>query len=299
MRRVLVPHHVSQGPLPHGEIHALHGLTMGTTWSVRLVAGEPSAVPLLHAGIQRQLDAVVAQMSHWDADSHLGRFNRAAPGPWHALPEAFFQVLSYALDVAADSEGAYDPVAGALVNLWGFGPARRYDEPGFAAPAADTVEALAGKAAWRRFEQDGRVYLHTLDPRTGHPIRKRRAASRRKPRQGEAEAWIVAYASQTGSAEELAQQTAATLQLAGLSAYSCSLSDLDADRLAQVSRMLFLVSTWNSNRLMRRCRPGRPATWRKCLRRAIRIDRVNTRACTCWCVSIASPAACRGRPRDG
>jgi hypothetical protein len=42
----------------------------------------------------------------------------------------------------ADSGGAYDPCAGALVNLWGFGAQRRYDQPGFQAPASAAIAAV-------------------------------------------------------------------------------------------------------------------------------------------------------------
>lgn len=56
--------------------------------------------------------------------------------------------------------------------------------------------------------------------------------------------WIVAFASQTGTAEELARQTADTLQLAGVPARACSLSDLDAGMLTRVERILFLASAY-------------------------------------------------------
>ncbi|MES3021873.1 MAG: sulfite reductase subunit alpha [Pseudomonadota bacterium] len=56
--------------------------------------------------------------------------------------------------------------------------------------------------------------------------------------------WIVAYASQTGSAEQLAQQTVATLKTAGLSALACSLSELEPAQLRQSERILFIVSTY-------------------------------------------------------
>jgi sulfite reductase (NADPH) flavoprotein alpha-component len=44
--------------------------------------------------------------------------------------------------------------------------------------------------------------------------------------------WLVVYASQTGNAEYLAQQTAATLATGGLSARAVCISDLDAGALA-------------------------------------------------------------------
>jgi len=56
--------------------------------------------------------------------------------------------------------------------------------------------------------------------------------------------WIVAYASQTGNAEELAGQTLETLRLAGIPARLCELSDLKAPDLTGAERILFLVSTY-------------------------------------------------------
>lgn len=149
MRRVLLPHHISEDPAPAGgAIRDYAGRSMGTSWSVRLVAAPGDALPELQQGLQRQLDAVVAEMSHWEADSDLGRFNRARAGGWQVLPPAFFDVLSYAMGVARDSAGAYDPCAGTLVNLWGFGPHGRFDQPDFAAPSARRIaDARAQLAA--------------------------------------------------------------------------------------------------------------------------------------------------------
>ncbi|MYM25090.1 oxidoreductase [Duganella sp. FT135W] len=75
--------------------------------------------------------------------------------------------------------------------------------------------------------------------------RKRLAAARAKAEAAAADAgWIVAYASQTGNAEELAQQTAATLKLAGIPAQLSELSDFSAEDLQRAERVLFLVSTY-------------------------------------------------------
>jgi sulfite reductase (NADPH) flavoprotein alpha-component len=56
--------------------------------------------------------------------------------------------------------------------------------------------------------------------------------------------WIVAYASQTGNAEQLAEQTAHTLRLAGVGVRACPLSELDAAALRRAERVLFIVSTY-------------------------------------------------------
>ena len=128
---------------------------MGTAWSVRVVMDDARGDADLQQGLQRQLDAVVAEMSHWEADSDLGRFNRAPAGSWHALPPAFFDVLNYALEVRRESGGACDPCAGALVNLWGFGPENRYDQPDFTPPSAAAI-AAARALAPVLLERDGR-----------------------------------------------------------------------------------------------------------------------------------------------
>jgi sulfite reductase (NADPH) flavoprotein alpha-component len=56
--------------------------------------------------------------------------------------------------------------------------------------------------------------------------------------------WLVVYASQTGNADYLAQQTAATLTTGGLSARAVCISKLDADTLAGATRALFIASTY-------------------------------------------------------
>lgn len=103
---------------------------MGTRWSATIVAPPPGVA----ATIQGVLAHIIAQMSHWEPASQLSRINAAAPGGWHGIAPEFMQVMAVALDIAARSDGAFDPAMGALVDLWGFGP------PG---PRADVPEAAA------------------------------------------------------------------------------------------------------------------------------------------------------------
>jgi thiamine biosynthesis lipoprotein len=118
--------------------------------------------------LQLHLDGVVAQMSHWERGSSLSRFNDAPAGSWHTLPQDFFTVLTYGLEVANKTGGAYDPCAGALVNCWGFGARSRYDEPNFYAPENARIqpilqrrdrERVALDATGRRAFQPGQVQL--------------------------------------------------------------------------------------------------------------------------------------------
>jgi thiamine biosynthesis lipoprotein len=137
LQRVLVPVDIDPTPpRPGSVVREAAGLTMGTRWSAKVVTTAP--LP----DLQAELDQVVAQMSHWEPGSNLGRFNRAPAGTWHTLPPEFASVIDFALHVSAATGGAYDPCAGALVNLWGFGPERRFDQDGFLAPAPDAIAAV-------------------------------------------------------------------------------------------------------------------------------------------------------------
>ena len=125
MRRVLVPAALDIRSLATpaaASIERLRGGTMGTSWSVALRRPAGAALAEIRRGIERELDRVVAEMSHWLPTSHLCRFNRADAGTWCDVPDGFYTVLAFALELAQHTDGAYDPTIGRLVDLWGFGP---------------------------------------------------------------------------------------------------------------------------------------------------------------------------------
>lgn len=156
MQRVLVPLAITPAHPPiNCPIRDCAGQSMGTTWHVRFVDTSGRSMHDWAGGIQAQLDRVVAQMSHWQADSVLGVYNRASPGSWHVLPPEFDAVMQCALTVAALSEGAYDPSAGAIVNLWGFGPGGGYAAPGFMPPSAEAVGSALADCGWQRVRLEG------------------------------------------------------------------------------------------------------------------------------------------------
>lgn len=123
---------------------------MGTTWSARVVIDDERALPMLKAGVEAALAGVVAEMSDWEPESDISRFNRAPPGSWHELPAAFFAVLDHALALAAATDGAYDPTAGRLVDLWGFGPTQAAKLP----PSEADIDAARAAMGWRRVALD-------------------------------------------------------------------------------------------------------------------------------------------------
>ena len=152
MTRVLVPL-LSEPPARPlgGVVHALAGDTMGTTWSVKLTAQPTADVPALAAMVQRALDAVVREMSPWEPLSNLSRYNRAEAGSWTALPAAAATVLRRAIEIAAATDGAFDPTLGALTDLWGFGPRPFSGQP----PPREAVEGARDHGGWKRLTLDG------------------------------------------------------------------------------------------------------------------------------------------------
>lgn len=155
MNRVLVPLELDASmPVLGGLAHRLDGQTMGTTWQVLWAAPGESPHEPVRAAVQRELDLVVAQMSTWLEGSDLERFNRAPAGTVHTVPEAMAEVLAAALWLAEVSGGAFNPAAGALVNLWGFGPSPRYTDAGFAPPTDAAVQRALTRLDWRALRWD-------------------------------------------------------------------------------------------------------------------------------------------------
>lgn len=115
---------------------------MGTSWSARIV--DPPAG--CTAAIEAVLARVIDQMSNWEADSAISRFNRTPVGEWMPLPGDMLTVLRAGLDMARLSEGAFDPAIGRLVDRWGFGPAALGTAPFAIAAPWTRIEVERGHA---------------------------------------------------------------------------------------------------------------------------------------------------------
>lgn len=151
MRRVLVPLHIPDiAPfVPRAaQIVSLGGETMGTMWSVK--AATAMSCGHIRQIVENALALVIAQMSQWEPDSDISRFNRAAADAWQELPDEFFFVLKYTLDLARDTNGAYDPTIGALSELWGFGASGHRDD----VPDQTDIDWASGYCRWRSVRLD-------------------------------------------------------------------------------------------------------------------------------------------------
>ena len=146
-----------------GTVQALAGATMGTTWSVRFV-GSVTSQQTLQRIIPLALDRVIAQMSPWESESDTSRFNRLPLNEWQTLPPELDHVMECAIRIARESDGAYDPTMGALVDLWGFGPSG----PRYTPPKADDIAAYHRACGWQQLERN--TVTHRLRRHNTGPI---------------------------------------------------------------------------------------------------------------------------------
>lgn len=118
-----------------GDLVSLSGLTMGTTYSIKIIGGEDTLkdAAVLQTGIDEILLGVNRQMSMFMEDSEISRFNRSRSTGWFEVSRATALVLDKALEVSRKSAGAFDITVGPLINLWGFGVKRRQEIPAEAA----------------------------------------------------------------------------------------------------------------------------------------------------------------------
>jgi FAD:protein FMN transferase len=99
------------------------GPTMGSTYSVKLADAPLSAaeVDQLKADTEKLLEEVNRQMSHFQPDSEISRFNRSTSTAPFKVSADFANVTRFALELYHRSGGAFDPTLGPLINAWGFG----------------------------------------------------------------------------------------------------------------------------------------------------------------------------------
>ncbi len=126
---------------------------MGTTWSLKFDNPVMVGLDRVQTAVDAALARVVSQMSTWDADSAVCRFNRAMAGSRHLFEPEFVQVLDCALHWAEISGGAIDPTVGPLVALWGFGAdAEGNRSPTW--PRASDLAAARARVGWQRLAFD-------------------------------------------------------------------------------------------------------------------------------------------------
>ncbi len=109
-------------PTDTRRVHSFSGPTMGTSYTVKLVAEDDQDLRQIQLAVQQTLDRINSRMSTYQQDSELSLFNQSPPNQWFPVSQETVEVVSMGLDISRVSDGAFDPTVGPLVNLWGFGP---------------------------------------------------------------------------------------------------------------------------------------------------------------------------------
>jgi thiamine biosynthesis lipoprotein len=130
----------------------LSGTTMGTIYNVKLV-GIPAELEkkTLHARIDEKLIAINAQMSTYDRESELSRFNKSRSTDWVETSTDLAAVIREAQHVSELTAGAFDVTVAPLVDLWGFGPDDRQDR----IPSPREIAAMAARIGYTHVRARG------------------------------------------------------------------------------------------------------------------------------------------------
>jgi FAD:protein FMN transferase len=103
-----------------------HGLTMGATFSVKVVTAQDESdstgLNEVDRVIRARLDRINQLMSTWDPDSELSRFNRSISLEPFPVSLETFEALRWSLELGTLTGGVLDVTIGPLVDAWGFGP---------------------------------------------------------------------------------------------------------------------------------------------------------------------------------
>lgn len=100
----------------------INGVTMGTTYEVKIVPSKAKIPGDLASRVQQALDQLDGRFTTYSPDSELEQLNRGGVMQDISVSAEMLEVLQVADRVYRLTEGAFDPTVGPLVNLWGFGP---------------------------------------------------------------------------------------------------------------------------------------------------------------------------------
>lgn len=119
----------------------LTGRTMGTTYSIKYYAETPPDETEVQTQIDELLVIINKQMSTYDPESELSRFNQLTSTDEFAVSEGTKTVVNEALRLGEMSNGILDVTVGPLVNLWGFGPDSRPET----VPEQSTIDEMKSR----------------------------------------------------------------------------------------------------------------------------------------------------------
>jgi FAD:protein FMN transferase len=129
---------------------SLSGPTMGTTYSVKIARAPKAVTPhRLRLSIEEELQHIDLLMSGYRKDSEVSRFNASESTDWIEVSEDLATVVAAALEVSAQSNGAFDITVAPLVQVWGFGPANKQPDQ---LPDREMLDRLRERIGYQKLE---------------------------------------------------------------------------------------------------------------------------------------------------
>ncbi len=129
--------------------HLLAGETMGTLYSIKLVATlDAEQLGTISREVDAELERVNDQMSTYRESSEVSQFNASHSTDWFPVSADTASVVQLAQNVSRQTGGAFDVTVSPLVKAWGFGGAARPE----ALPNDQTIDALLDQVGYQHLE---------------------------------------------------------------------------------------------------------------------------------------------------
>ena len=102
-------------------VSEIHGLTMGSTYSIKWVSAEQTPAPdEIKASVDQLLEEFESVASTWRPESQLSRFNAAPAGSCQPMAQSILDIVALAEQLHEASDGGFDITLDPLLQLWGF-----------------------------------------------------------------------------------------------------------------------------------------------------------------------------------
>ena len=144
------------------EILVLNGLTMGTTYSVKINADNAFVEKnQISDDIDEILSEINQSMSTYIKESELSNINFSTISGWQSISDDLFEVIDHAINVSLKTNGAFDITIAPLVNLWGFGPDKLQNK----IPTDEIIELTKKNTGYKKISIDKSLKkISKLDP---------------------------------------------------------------------------------------------------------------------------------------
>ena len=130
------------------EIINFTGNTMGTTFAIKIISSKSfNSYQKLEIGIDSILEKVNQQMSIWDPNSEISKFNRNKSIDPISVSSQLFEVVERAISVSEKTNGAFDITVYELMGLWGFGP-----DPKSGIPTDEEIKIVLTNTGWEQIK---------------------------------------------------------------------------------------------------------------------------------------------------